>query len=240
MAIVDDSFLHAYTSMMADVNVPWLSLAGDDHQDPLKSEDMDVEHEDASPGHVSDGSVGISAKRKRTSSLASPPKVCSYDVSTQCDIDSPQIDGGPGPSKRPRDYCMPNEVGRCGTTATLVYRELSHNANTRSLSPAPLEPSDATNDLTIGPQVQDPPDGYEPGAESVCGDNVLQTPRDSIPTPGPGVSESVSLNTVPPTPTQTTPTPESIRNAADVSSLTFSATNLNLLTGMVAQHCSQR
>lgn len=213
MAIVCDSFLQAYKSMMAHVNIPWLSLAGDDHEDQLKSEDMAVEHEDASPGHVSDGSVGISAKRKRTSSLASPPKVCCYDVSIKCDIDSPQIDGGPGPSKRPRDNCMPNVVGRCGTTATLVYRELSHNANTRSsLSPAPLEPSDATNDLTIGPQVQDPQDGYEPGD----------------PTPGPGVPESVSLETVLPTPTQTIPTPESMSNAAEVSSRTFSATNLNL------------
>jgi hypothetical protein len=66
--------------MMADVNVPWISLAGDDRNDTRMSEDIDVEHEDVSTELVSEGSGGISAKRKRTSSLASPPKVCCYDV----------------------------------------------------------------------------------------------------------------------------------------------------------------
>jgi hypothetical protein len=66
--------------MMADVNVPWISLADDDRNDKRMSEDVDVEHEDVSTGLVSERSVGTSSKRKRTSSLPSPPKVCCYDV----------------------------------------------------------------------------------------------------------------------------------------------------------------
>jgi hypothetical protein len=105
---------------------------------------------------------------------------------------------------------MPNEVGRCGTTATLVYRELNDGAHTgSSLSPAPLKPSDRNTDVTIGPRVHDRSDGCESaaetvGAESDCPDDVL------------------------PTPTQIIPTPESISSAADVSSLTFSVTYVNL------------
>jgi hypothetical protein len=49
---------------MADVHVPWISLAGDDRNDQRMSEDIDVKHEDVSTGLVSEGSVGISAKRK--------------------------------------------------------------------------------------------------------------------------------------------------------------------------------
>jgi hypothetical protein len=117
---------------------------------------------------------------------------------------------------------MPNEVGRCGTTATLVYCPLNDGAHTgSSLSPAPLKPSDRNTDVTIGPRVHGRSDGCESatepvGAESVCPDDVL------------------------PTATRIIPTPESIRNAADVSSRTFLATYVNFSTGMVAQHGSQR
>ncbi|KAG2029763.1 hypothetical protein BDR03DRAFT_1017979 [Suillus americanus] len=71
-------------SMMEDVDVPWLYLSGSNRDVSHTSESTDVDAEDLPAASVSDGSVGASLKRKRTLSLASPPKK----------------DGRRGPSKR--------------------------------------------------------------------------------------------------------------------------------------------
>jgi hypothetical protein len=70
-------FVHAHnhTSMMADVDVPWLHLSDSDLPDSHPSHEMDVDTEDRPPVTVSHRSLETSLKRKRTMSLASTPKV---------------------------------------------------------------------------------------------------------------------------------------------------------------------
>jgi hypothetical protein len=60
---------------MMDVDVPWLYLSGSDSDVSHTSNATDVEAEDLPAATVSLGGVETSFKRKRTLSLASPPKV---------------------------------------------------------------------------------------------------------------------------------------------------------------------
>jgi hypothetical protein len=62
--------------MMSDLNIPWLSLSGDDTDVADDLDDMEIGSADDNNAGDPGSSPRTVAKRKRTLSLASPPKVC--------------------------------------------------------------------------------------------------------------------------------------------------------------------
>lgn len=66
--------------MMLDLNIPWLSLSGEDTDVADEFDDMEIGSANDNNGVDPGLSPRMVAKRKRTSSLASPPKVCFSNV----------------------------------------------------------------------------------------------------------------------------------------------------------------
>ncbi|KIK39217.1 hypothetical protein CY34DRAFT_14538 [Suillus luteus UH-Slu-Lm8-n1] len=116
-------------SMMLDMNVPWLSLAGDDRDGTYISEDMDVVHEDLAMGIKSQGSVSF------------------YDFFIKFNINISKIEGGRGPTKCHKE----SPIGTTPSPAALEPQDATSD-NLTSGQPLDNTPDELQADAdAIGP-----------------------------------------------------------------------------------------